>query len=84
MVRGHWHQERVAGNDERGIQTLKSRMGDCDPCPQLIYVTLMGLVQGLEHVDMPLPKLMNPLGDQVRAVGVSDHGVKTTLERLHQ
>jgi hypothetical protein len=59
-------------------------MGKSNPRAELIYLTLMDLIQGLEHVDVPLPELMNPFRDQVRAVGVPDHRVKTTLVKSSQ
>jgi hypothetical protein len=54
-------------------------MGKSNPCPQLVDITLVDLIQGLEHVDVPLTELMDPLGNQVGAVSVPDHSVKTTL-----
>ena len=59
-------------------------MGIHNPRPLLFNVALVGLVQGLEHVDMPLSELMHPFGDQMRAVRISNHVVKTTLKEMSQ
>ena len=59
-------------------------MGIHNPHPLLFNVALVGLVQGLEHVDMPLSELMHPFGDQMRAVRIPNHVVKTTLKEMSQ
>ena len=59
-------------------------MGICNPHPVLFDVTLMSLVQGLKHVNVPLTKLMHPFRDQMCAVRISNHVVKTTLIEMSQ
>jgi hypothetical protein len=64
-----------------GIEKDRSRRGVHNPAALLVDFFLVGLRQSLEHVHMPLPKLVDPLWDQTRTFRVTDHGVETTLEK---
>ena len=50
----------------------------------LFNLALVGLIQGLEHVDVPLLELMHPFRDQMRAIHVLNHIVKMMLQGMSQ
>ena len=84
IVRGYRNQDGLGRDNEQRGQPFESGMGIHNPHPLLFNVALVGLVQGLEHVDMPLSELMHPFGDQMRAVRISNHVVKTMLIEISQ
>ena len=84
VVWGHRNQNRLGRNDEIRGQAFESSKGVDNPCPMLFNLALVGLIQGLEHVDVPLSELMHPFGDQMHAIRVPNHVVKTTLKRKSQ
>ena len=59
-------------------------MGISNPHPVLFNVVLVGLVQGLEHINVPLVELMHLFRDQMHAIRVLNHVVKTTLKGMSQ
>ena len=85
MSRGTGTRMGSAGIMKVGGQLFKSSMGISNPCPMLFkVVALVGLIQGLEHIDVPLAELMHPFRDQMHAVCVLNHVVKTTLKGMSQ
>ena len=84
IVRGQGNQNRLGRNDESRGQAFESSKGVDNPRPVLFNLALVGLVQGLKHVDVPLSELMHPFGDQMRAIRVPNHIVKTMLKGMSQ
>jgi hypothetical protein len=76
-----FNPERLRWDLEVGVQSLEVSDRFHNPFAALINFLAIFVVQSLEHVEMPLSKFVNPSRDQVRAAGVPDYRVKTTLLR---
>jgi hypothetical protein len=81
LLRWDFNPKRFCRDLEVGVEPFEIRDGLNDPLATLVDFIPKFVAQSFEHVEVPLPKFVNPRWDQVRAVGVPDHRVKTTLRK---
>jgi hypothetical protein len=76
-----FNPERFHWDLESWVQSLEVRDRLDDPFAALIDFLSIFVVQSFKHIQVPLTEFMNPSWDQMRAIGVADDRVKTTLKR---
>jgi len=80
MFRGNGHQNGCLWNLEPGIQLFAVVMWLDNPTTTLEdLLFLTKFLQQVEHVEVPLSKFVDPAWQQVHAVRVLDHVVKSAL-----
>jgi len=84
MLTRDFYPKRFHGDLEIGIQTIENGERGDDPSPVTINVAALNSSEGLEHIDMPLTKFVNPRWEKLRATSKIDDVVKPLLEKCNE
>ena len=64
---------------ELGVDPFKICNGGHDPRSVAVDVATLNIIQGLEHVEVPLTELVDPRRNEVEAFRVLDDPIETVL-----
>jgi len=84
MLTRDFHPKRFHRDLEIGIQTIENGERRDDPSPVTIKAAALNISEGLEHIDMPLTKFVNPRWEKLRATSEIDDIVKLLLEKYNK